>query len=294
MQRLQRVVEMHDWQHNILFRPVAAFLFWDLQCACVVERWRARYGQAIARWLDDVGTFEALVALSTYNYEHPRDPFPELIDNDGTARFEAEGLTHPLIPTSDGIANDVHLDSTTRVLIVSGSNMSGKTTLLRSVGVSAVMALAGAPVRARRLCLSPVRVGATLRIEDSLQAGRSRFYAEVLRLGHVLETARKGPTLYLLDELFHGTNSHDRAEGARALLSSLLSLGAVGLITTHDLALVRIAEHLAPSARNVHFDDTLVGEDMQFDYRLKPGPVTRSNALAIMRAVGLDVPNADD
>ena len=127
-----------------------------------------------------------------------------------------------------------------------------------------------------------------------LQAGRSRFYAEVLRLGHVLETARKGPTLYLLDELFHGTNSHDRAEGARALLSSLLSLGAVGLITTHDLALVRIAEHLAPAARNVHFDDTLVGEDMQFDYRLKPGPVTRSNALAIMRAVGLDVPNADD
>lgn len=294
VQRLQRVVEMHDWQHNILFRPVAAFLFWDLQCACVVERWRARYGQAIAGWLDEVGTFEALVALSTYHYEHPGDPFPELTDNDGTAGFEAEGLTHPLIPTSDGIANDVHLDSTTRVLIVSGSNMSGKTTLLRSVGVSAVMALAGAPVRARRLCLSPVRVGATLRIEDSLQAGRSRFYAEVLRLGHVLETARKGPTLYLLDELFHGTNSHDRAEGARALLSSLLSLGAVGLITTHDLALVRIAEHLAPSARNVHFDDTLVGEDMQFDYRLKPGPVTRSNALAIMRAVGLDVPNADD
>ena len=126
---------------------MAAFLFWDLQCACVVERWRARYGQAIAGWLDEVGTFEALVALSTYHYEHPGDPFPELTDNDGTAGFEAEGLTHPLIPTSDGIANDVHLDSTTRVLIVSGSNMSGKTTLLRSVGVSAVMALAGAPVR---------------------------------------------------------------------------------------------------------------------------------------------------
>ena len=291
VQRLQRVVEMHDWQHNILFRPVAAFLFWELQCAFVVERWRARYGQAVAGWLDEAGTFEALVALSTYNYEHPRDPFPELVDNNGTARFEADGLTHPLIPTTEGIANDVHLDSTTRVLIVSGSNMSGKTTLLRSVGVGAVMALAGAPVRAQRLCLSSVHIGATLRIEDSLQAGRSRFYAEVLRLGHVLETTRRGPTLYLLDELFHGTNSHDRADGARALLSSLLSLGAVGLITTHDLALVKIAEHLIPSARNVHFDDTLVGEEMQFDYRLKPGPVTRSNALAIMRAVGLDVPN---
>jgi DNA mismatch repair ATPase MutS len=167
--------------------------------------------------------------------------------------------------------------------------MSGKTTLLRSVGVSAVMALMGAPVRARRLRLSPAAIGATLRIEDSLQAGRSRFYAEVLRLGQIVETARAGPTLFLLDELFHGTNSHDRTEGARGLLHSLLSIGAVGLVTTHDLALAEIANSLAPAARNVHFDDSLVEGEMRFDYRLKPGPVTRSNALAIMRAVGLDI-----
>jgi DNA mismatch repair ATPase MutS len=168
--------------------------------------------------------------------------------------------------------------------------MSGKTTLLRSLGVSVVMALMGAPVRAHQLRLSPASLGATLRIEDSLQAGRSRFYAEVLRLGQVVAIARTGPTLFLFDELFHGTNSHDRTEGARGLLRSLLSLRAGGLVTTHDLALAEIADDMAPQTCNVHFDDTLVEGEMRFDYRLKPGPVTRSNALAIMRAVGLDIP----
>ena len=178
-------------------------------------------------------------------------------------------------------------DRAPQVLLVSGSNMSGKTTLLRSVGVSVVMALMGAPVRAGALRLSPMTIGATLRIEDSLQAGRSRFYTEVLRLGQIVTAARAGPTLFLFDELFHGTNSHDRSEGARGLLRSLLELGAIGLVTTHDLALAEIAARLTPAAANVHFDDSLEDGDMRFDYRLKPGPVTRSNALAIMRAVGL-------
>jgi DNA mismatch repair ATPase MutS len=191
------------------------------------------------------------------------------------------------------VTNDVRLGECPQVLIVSGSNMSGKTTLLRSVGVGAVMALMGAPVRARRLRLTPVAIGATLRIEDSLQAGRSRFYAEVLRLGQVVEVARAGPTLFLFDELFHGTNSNDRTEGARGLLRSLVALRVVGLVTTHDLALAEVANQMGPSAQNVHFDDSLVEGEMRFDYRLKPGPVTRSNALAIMRAVGIAVRGED-
>ena len=287
--RLLRLVELHDWQHNLIFRPVAALLFWELQCAFAVESWRARYGAAVPDWLRHVGEFEALSALGTYAYEHPADVYPELVDADGPPVYEAKALAHPLIPAAASVTNDVTLGIDPKVLIVSGSNMSGKTTLLRSVGVSTVMALMGAPVRAHRLRLSPVRIGATLRIEDSLQAGRSRFYAEVLRLKQIIETARAGPTLFLLDELFHGTNSHDRGEGARSLLRSLLSLRAVGLVTTHDLALAEIANWLAPAARNVHFDDSLVEGEMRFDYRLKPGPVTRSNALAIMRAVGLEV-----
>ena len=290
VRQLQRLLERHDWAHNIIFTPIAVLLFWQLHLAFAVERWRVRHGADIERWLEGIGEFEALSALSAYGYEHPADPFPDVVEAVAPPIYEAEALAHPLIPVSEAVANDVTLGAEPQVQIVSGSNMSGKTTLLRSLGVSSVMALMGAPVRARRLRLSPASLGATLRIEDSLQAGRSRFYAEVLRLGQVVAAARIGPTLFLFDELFHGTNSHDRTEGARGLLRSLLSLRAGGLVTTHDLALARIADDMAPQTCNVHFDDTLVEGEMRFDYRLKPGPVARSNALAIMRAVGLDIP----
>ena len=291
--QLRGIVERHDWQHNIMFLPVAVLLFWDLHCAFAVEAWRRRHGPRVAGWLRDTGEFEALAALGTYAWEHPADPFPEIAGAAGPPVYEAERLSHPLLPAAAAVPNDVALGRAPRVLIVSGSNMSGKTTLLRSVGVNAVLALMGAPVRAARLRLSPTTPGATLRIEDSLQAGRSRFYAEVLRLGRIVAAARTGPTLFLLDELFHGTNSHDRRDGARGLLGSLIELPTLGLVTTHDLSLAEIADGLAPAARNVHFDDHLAAGEMHFDYRLKPGPVTRSNALAIMRAVGLDVPDVD-
>ena len=293
VRRLEQIVQRHDWQHNIIFTPIAYFLFWQTHCALSVETWRPRYGDAVAKWLKQVGEFEALSAMSAYAYEHPTDPYPKLASSSETATYDAVGLAHPLIPAAQAIRNDVKLGPQPRIMIISGSNMSGKTTLLRSVGVSTVMALMGAPVRAKRLFISPVVLGATLRIEDSLQAGHSRFYAEVLRLGQIVTTARSTPVLVLLDELFHGTNSHDRTDGAHGLLRSLISLGAIGFVTTHDLALTRIGDRLEPQTRNMHFDDTLVGNEMRFDYRLKPGPVRRSNALAIMRAVGLDVSSTD-
>jgi DNA mismatch repair ATPase MutS len=168
--------------------------------------------------------------------------------------------------------------------------MSGKSTLLRSVGVNAVLAQAGAPVRARRLRLSGLAVGATLRVQDSLQAGRSRFAAELERLRQLLGLARGAPALlFLLDELFQGTNSHDRRIGAEALVRALVRAGAVGLVTTHDLALTHIADRLAPQAANVHFEDHLEAGVMAFDYRMRPGVVRSSNALALMRAVGIEV-----
>jgi DNA mismatch repair ATPase MutS len=169
--------------------------------------------------------------------------------------------------------------------------MSGKSTLLRTVGINAALAFAGAPVRAASLTIAPMAVGATLRIQDSLQEGRSRFYAEITRIRELADLAQgPEPLLFLLDELFHGTNSHDRLAGARGVLRSLLDRGAIGLITTHDLALTAIADDLGSRAANVHFDDTFDEGGIRFDYRVKPGPVTRSNALALMRAVGLDVP----
>ena len=188
------------------------------------------------------------------------------------------------------VRNDVRLSGDTRLLVVSGSNMSGKSTLLRTVGINTVLALMGAPVCATRLRVTPLRIGATLRIQDSLQEGRSRFYAEITRLRQIADLAKGStPLLFLLDELFHGTNSHDRLVGATGVLRGLVDRGAIGLITTHDLALTAVADDLAPRAANVHFEDRFEGGELRFDYVMRPGPVTRSNALALMRAVGLDV-----
>jgi DNA mismatch repair ATPase MutS len=168
--------------------------------------------------------------------------------------------------------------------------MSGKSTLLRAVGLNVALAWAGAPVTCARLRVSRLDVGASMRANDSLADHRSRFYAEIERLRAIVDLARAGhPTLFLLDELLSGTNSHDRRIGAEAVVRGLVEHGAIGMVTTHDLALAEIAETLGGRAANVHFEDHLEGGEMRFDYRLRPGIVTRSNALALMRAVGLDV-----
>jgi DNA mismatch repair ATPase MutS len=202
--------------------------------------------------------------------------------------FEAVALGHPLIPEARCVKNDVALGGATRVLIVSGSNMSGKSTLLRSVGVNAVLALAGAPVRAARLVMSPVALGATLRVQDSLQEGTSRFYAELVRLRDLVQIAAGPvPLLFLLDEILHGTNSHDRRLGAAGIVRGLIERGAIGLVTTHDLALSEVAGDPALRAINVHFEDRLEQGQMTFDYRMRPGVVRTSNALALMQTLGL-------
>jgi DNA mismatch repair ATPase MutS len=171
--------------------------------------------------------------------------------------------------------------------------MSGKSTLLRAVGINAVLAFAGAPVCAGSLALTPLALGATLRVQDSIQDGRSRFYAEITRLRQLSDLAAGGtPLLFLLDELLHGTNSHDRLAGGAGVLRALVGRGAIGLVTTHDLSLTAIVDEMGGRAVNVHFEDTFEGDAIRFDYRMRPGPVTRSNALALMRAIGLDVPGA--
>jgi hypothetical protein len=290
IRRLHWLVEMHDWQHNLIFAVVAIPLLWDVHIAFAIDAWRRRYGSHVRSWLEVVAEFEALSSLATYRFEHPADPFPTIEENDNDASLAGEGLGHPLLPASRMVRNDLSLGGDTQLLVISGSNMSGKSTLLRTVGINCVLAFAGGAVRAISLRLTPLTIGATLRIQDSLQEGRSRFYAEITRVRELAEKAgRTPPLLFLLDELFHGTNSHDRLIGATGVLESFIDRGAIGLITTHDLALTAVAEQLAPRARNVHFDDQFVAGELVFDYRMKPGPVTRSNALALMRAVGLTV-----
>jgi DNA mismatch repair ATPase MutS len=288
IRRLHRLMELHDWEHNAIFVPIAATLQWGTHLAWAIEAWRTRHGVHVRRWLEAVAEVEALASLAAYRYEHPGDPFPEIVD--GPATFEGDRLGHPLLPAARMVSNDVRLTGETRLLVVSGSNMSGKSTLLRTVGVNAVLAFAGAPVRAANLRVTPLAIGATLRIQDSLQEGRSRFYAEITRIRRLSDAARGTPhLLFLLDELFHGTNSHDRLAGASGVLRRFVEQGAIGLVTTHDLAMTRVVDELAPRAVNIHFDDWFAEGELRFDYRVKPGPVTRSNAIALMRAVGLDV-----
>jgi hypothetical protein len=287
--QLGRLGARLDWTENMLFGPVAFALLWTAQVTMAIERWRKVWGSHVRPWMDTVGQFEALCSLAGYSYEHPSDVFPELANTPGGC-FEAEALAHPLMPVAHAIRNDVQLDADTRLWIVSGSNMSGKSTLLRTIGISTVLAWAGAPVRAARLKISPLSLGASIRVQDSLQDGRSRFYAEITRLREIVAlTSGPRPVLFLLDELLSGTNSHDRKIGAAAIVRALVDRGAIGLIATHDLALVHIAEAVHGRARNVHFADTLSGGELHFDYRLQPGVVERSNALDLMRAVGLEV-----
>jgi MutS domain V len=286
---LGRLGERLDWAENKVFGPVAFALLWTAQVAMAIERWRRTSGRHIREWIDVAGEFEALCSLASYAYEHPADVFPELADTVGGC-FEAEALGHPLMKEAHSIRNDVHLGGETRLWIVSGSNMSGKSTLLRTIGINTVLAWAGAPVRARRLRISPLTLGASIRVQDSLEDGRSRFYAEITRLREIVALT-KGPrtVLFLLDELLSGTNSHDRQIGAAAIVHALIDRGALGLITTHDLALAHIADNLSGRAVNVHFADTLENGELHFDYRLQPGVVERSNALDLMRSVGLEV-----
>lgn len=286
--KLGRWLEIHDSKGNVFFAVLAFLLAWDLQFAAAVEGWRRRFGQQITVWLHALGEIEALVSLSGYAFENPHDPFPTF--EEAGPCFHGEGIAHPLLAPARAVRNDVRLDSERQMLVITGSNMSGKSTLMRTVGINTVLALAGAPVRAVSLRLSPLAVGASIRIQDSLQDGESRFYAEIKRVRQVLDIARgQTPLLFLLDEIFDGTNSAERRVGAEAVVRSLVDRRAIGLVTSHDLALAEIAVSLAPRAQNVHFEDHLEGEVMAFDYKIKPGPVQRGNALGLMRAVGLEV-----
>lgn len=286
--RLKRLMEYLDSRDNLFVRFAEFFILWTPHLAVKVEEWRRASGPSVRRWLVALGEMEALCSLASHAFEHPDDPFPEFTTE--SPSFAAEGIGHPLLNENRVVRNDVSIGGALRLLVVSGSNMSGKTTLLRTMGVNAVLAQAGAPVRARKLVLSPLAVGASIHVTDSLQNGVSRFYAEILRIRQILSQTTAGlPVLFLIDEFLHGTNSHDRRIGAQALVRGLVDRGAMGLITTHDLALADIAEVLEARAANVHFEDHLEDGQMRFDYVMHSGIVRKSNALELMRSVGLEI-----
>ncbi len=291
--QLERTVsQFENMRRNVFVAPLAFLSMVGLHYASAIDRWRTTHGPHVDRWFQAVGELETLLAFSQLHFENPEYCFPTLTDD--APQFTALGLSHPLLPNDTAVANDVELSDQCRLLLVSGSNMSGKSTMLRSVGINTVLAWAGAPVCARELKLARLQVAAAMRMQDSLQAGTSHFFAELKRIQLVVELAQQNqaaaPTvLFLLDEILHGTNSHDRLVGARGVIESLLKTGALGLVTTHDLALSDIVEKLDTPSQNVHFRDQWIDGKMTFDYQMREGVVPKSNALSLMRLLGLDV-----
>jgi len=286
--RLAMIVMLSEQRKNLMVGWLQVPLLYTLHVAMAAERWRRAYVASVRRWVEAAGRFEALSSLAQYSFECPDDPFPTFLE--GRACLRARAIGHPLIPQSRCVRNDVSLSDRTRLWLISGSNMSGKSTLLRAVGLNVVLAMAGAPVRAGALELTPLQTGASIRINDSLREGSSRFYAEITRLRQLKDlSGREPPLLFLIDEMLQGTNSNDRRIGAEGVLGTLAEQGAIGLATTHDLALTELAGLGDAIMRNMHFEDHLENGRMRFDYQLREGVVTKSNGLELMRAIGLQV-----
>ncbi|HZY72585.1 MAG TPA: mismatch repair protein [Edaphobacter sp.] len=285
---LKTIVQLIESRDNLFVRLLDVPLMYSVQVAFAAESWRRDHGKAVGSWLNVVGEMEALLSIAAYSYEHPDDVFPEFVE--GMPTFHAEELGHPLIPVAKCVRNTVSISGETRALLISGSNMSGKSTLMRSVGINTVLAMAGAPVRAQCLRLTPLRVGASILVNDSLQEGSSRFYAEITRLRHICDLAEQHPpVLFLLDELLQGTNSKDRLIGAEAVVRELIGSGAIGIVSTHDLALTDMQHSGESRLQNMHLQDKIEDGRMKFDFKLRPGVVTKSNGVELMRLIGLKV-----
>ncbi|WP_263378714.1 MutS-related protein [Granulicella paludicola] len=284
LERWLMVVEHRDKEW---FSTLSVILCGGTHAAYALRHWKARYGEPMRQWVAAWSQFEALLALATYAAEHDQNVYPEIVE--GSAVFDAVAMRHPLLPRGKAVANSVRLSGDTQFLLISGSNMAGKSTLLRTVGINTVLGLAGAPVPAKKLRLSVLRVGASLAVRDSLAEGKSKFLAEVERLRSLLTLARENPSqcLFLIDEILSGTNSADRREAAGAVVRGLLHTGAIGALSTHDLALAELAEIKELRGSNVHMASPNEDDPLGFDYLLKPGVNRTTNALAIVRLLGL-------
>jgi hypothetical protein len=296
MRRLDRLMALADIRYSpLLYFIVQTLTLWDFYVLAALERWQRTAGPHARGWFEALGAVDALGALATLSHDHPGWAMPEIVERDGPPAVRARALAHPLLPGAARVANDVEVGPPGTVLLVTGSNMSGKSTLLRAIGLNVVLAQAGGPVCAAALALPPLQVQTSMQVHDSLELGISYFMAGLARLKAVVTAARAAsgerPVLYLLDEILQGTNSAERFIAVERVIARLAGEGAIGAVTTHDLALAE-APAVAAVARLVHFRETVAegpnGTEMTFDYRLRPGLATSRNALRIMRMMGLD------
>jgi hypothetical protein len=286
VRQLEKLTRAFDQRDKALVHYPSMLLAVGTQLVLAVEQWRAKHQHNFRSWLDDWAEFEALQALATYAYERPDCTFPEFVE--GPSGVEAKQLGHPLLDDDVCVCNDVSLNRTSRFYLVSGSNMSGKSTFLRTLGLNVVVALAGGPVRATSARLSNLTVCASLAITDSLLEGRSKFLAEVERMSDTIRCAQEGKAvLFLIDEILSGTNSLDRRAAAEGVIKILLAGGAVGALSTHDLALTAIVEDSTCDGVLVHMESDNPDDPLDFDYLVKPGVSRRSSASAILRMMGI-------
>ncbi len=303
MARLEGILGFADLRRSAMaWLPIQALCLWDFLWLERLERWQEQAGRAVRAWLDALGQVEALASLAGLAHLHPDWAMPR-VEAGAQGEIDARALGHPLLPPGRCVTNDVQLGPPGTVLLVTGSNMAGKSTLLRAVGVNLMLAQAGAPVCARALRLPPVRLGTSFRVSDSLAQGVSTFMAELQRLRQVVDLAERATgdgqprAVFLLDEILLGTNVRERQVAVQRVLTRLLDLGAIGAVATHDLSLAE-APGLKQACRPVHFSERFEpgpdgAEQMTFDYRLRPGVTPTSNALKLLRLVGLDDPDAD-
>jgi hypothetical protein len=291
LKKFQNSVIFLQQREKEFFMAISLLIAGGSQAAMAVATWKRQHAAHMQQWLAAWPEFEALNALATYAFENPANVYPEILPPTHCATFEAVALGHPLLPRDACITNSIALSAANRFYLISGSNMAGKSTLLRAIGLNAVLAYTGAPVRAASLRLSHLTVGASLALTDSLAESKSKFLAEVERLASIVRSSDPAshlpPILFLVDELFSGTNSHDRRAAAEAVLRHLLGNGAIGALSTHDLALTDLAS-AANAGANVHMTSPDPDDPLGFDYRLKPGVNPTTNALAVLRMMGLD------
>lgn len=287
IKKLFGIVDRMSLRYSSIHPVINIAILWDLQTLIKLEKWRSGSGRALRDWIRVMAEFEALSSLAGLAHDHPHWAVPQITES--APAIKAVALGHPLIKAEIRVSNDVELPIPGTILLITGSNMSGKSTLLRTIGINLILAYAGAPVCAKEFNCSLMNVYTSIHINDNLEKNISTFYAELQRIKLIVDAARSGePIIFLIDEIFKGTNSKDRILGARAVIKSLNELAAIGLVSTHDLELSRL-EHESPLIKNYHFTDQISGREITFDYRLKPGVSKSTNAIALMKIIGIEI-----
>ncbi|TWI78328.1 MutS-like protein [Lacibacter cauensis] len=287
--QLKQIFNRFDYRLNpVVFIPLNIFLLWDLQLVLQLEAWKKKNNQQINHWFSALAELETLGSLATLAFNHPHWRFPVLQTNEPV--FDAVQLGHPLIESGKNVLNDFTTKGQQQINLITGSNMAGKSTFLRSVGVNMVLACMGAPVCAKQLTVSPLKVMSSMRIKDNLEENTSTFYAELKKLKQIIDAVNNNEAVFiLLDEILRGTNSNDRHTGSKALIKQLLLQKATGILATHDLELAKLADEYPATVHNYHFDVQVNAEELYFDYKIKRGVCQSMNASILMKKIGIEL-----